>query len=173
MGADHAGTLANAVAGAALTAVSDADAARMDAIVERYPAPRAHVDPHALIHDREVDAVLIASPDETHAALVLDCLRSGKPVLCEKPLAPSAAACLEIVARESALGRRLVQVGFMRRFDPGYLAMKRALDARELGEPLLLHCTHRNRSAPPFFSSESPITACFSQTASNSPTIRW
>jgi myo-inositol 2-dehydrogenase / D-chiro-inositol 1-dehydrogenase len=158
MGADHAGTLASAVAGAALSAVSDADAARMDAIVARCGAQRTHADPRALIHAPEVDAVLIASPDETHAALVLECLSTGKPVLCEKPLAPSAAECLEIVARESALGRRLVQVGFMRRFDPGYLAMKRSLDARELGEPLLLHCTHRNRSAPPFFNSESPIT---------------
>ena len=158
MGADHAGTLASAVAGAALVAVFDPDAARMDAIVARCAARRTHADPHALIHDPEVDAVLIASPDPTHAALVLDCLGIGKPVLCEKPLAPSTAECLEIVAKESALGRRLVQVGFMRRFDPGYVAMKRALDAGELGAPLLMHCTHRNRTAPPFIDSQSLIT---------------
>ena len=158
MGADHAATLASAVAGATLAAVSDADTARMDAIAMRCAARRAHADPHALIHDPAVDAVLIASPDDTHAALVLDCLSIGKPVLCEKPLAPNAAECLEIVARESALGRRLVQVGFMRRFDPGYVAMKRALDAGELGAPLLMHCTHRNRTAPPFINSRSLIT---------------
>ena len=157
MGADHAVTLASAVAGATLAAVADADADRMAAIVARCGAERTHADPHALIHDPAVDAVLIASPDATHAALVLDCLGRGKPVLCEKPLAPSAAECVEIVAKESALGRRLVQVGFMRRFDPGYVAMQRVLAARELGAPLLLHCIHRNRTAPPFIDSQSLI----------------
>lgn len=158
MGADHAATLASAVAGVALVAVSDADRGRMDALVERGLAARSHADPHALIHDRAIDAVLVASPDETHAALVLECLGLGKPVLCEKPLAPSVAECLEVVAQESALGRRLVQLGFMRRFDPGYLAMKRALDAGEIGAPLLMHCVHRNRTAPAFIDSRSLIT---------------
>ena len=158
MGTDHAGTLAQAVAGAELAAVADADPGRMDAIVASFAGAGAHADPQALIRDRAVDAVLIASPDETHAALVAACLRIGKPVLCEKPLAPTAAECLEIVRAESALGRRLIQVGFMRRFDPGYLEMKRSLDAGELGAPLLMHCAHRNRIAPPFIDSQSLIS---------------
>jgi myo-inositol 2-dehydrogenase/D-chiro-inositol 1-dehydrogenase len=158
MGADHAATQAGAVAGAEHAAVSDADPARIAALVERGIVQRSHADPHALIRDRAIDAVLVASPDETHAALVLACLDLGKPVLCEKPLAPTVAECLEVVARESALGRRLVQIGFMRRFDPGYVAMKRTLDASEIGAPLLMHCVHRNRSAPPFIDSRSLIT---------------
>jgi myo-inositol 2-dehydrogenase/D-chiro-inositol 1-dehydrogenase len=141
-----------------LIADSVAVAARLAAIATRWGAGRTHPDPHGLIHDPEVDAVLIAAPDETHAGLVLDCLSSGKPVLCEKPLAPGIAECLEIVAKESALGRRLVQVGFMRRFDPGYLAIRQALAAGEIGAPLLMHCVHRNRTAPPFIDSRSLIS---------------
>ena len=74
-----------------------------------------------VVHDPGVDAVVVASSDATHEALVLACLEAGKPVLCEKPLAATrrARAC-GWSAAEAALGRRLVQVGFMRRFDPGY-----------------------------------------------------
>jgi myo-inositol 2-dehydrogenase/D-chiro-inositol 1-dehydrogenase len=90
-----------------------------------------------------VDAVIITSPDETHEEYVLSCVRAGKPVLCEKPLAPTADACERIVRVESASGKRLVQVGYMRRFDPSYLALKAALDKRIAGNPLVLHCAHR------------------------------
>ena len=51
---------------------------------------------------------------------MLACIAAGKPVLCEKPLATTAEACLHVVEAEVAAGRRLVTVGFMRRFDPGY-----------------------------------------------------
>jgi myo-inositol 2-dehydrogenase/D-chiro-inositol 1-dehydrogenase len=106
-----------------------------------------------LIVDPAVDAVLIASPDPTHEELVLACLKAGKPVLCEKPLAPTGEGCLRIVEAEIAVGRRCVQVGFMRRFDPGYMAMWSALQSGEVGAPLLMHCIHRNASAPPWFDS--------------------
>jgi myo-inositol 2-dehydrogenase/D-chiro-inositol 1-dehydrogenase len=59
---------------------------------------------------------------------------------------------------EMAAGRRLVQVGFMRRYDAGYLAMKAALDEGGLGPPLLMHCAHRNPSVPPYFTTEMTIS---------------
>ena len=65
-------------------------------------------------------------------------------MLCEKPLATTAEASLLVAEAEAASGRRLVQVGFMRRFDPAYTALKRELDEGALGKPLLLHCAHRN-----------------------------
>ncbi|MFI5425603.1 Gfo/Idh/MocA family protein [Aeromicrobium sp. UC242_57] len=73
-----------------------------------------------LIASRDVDAVIIASPDFTHADLTKACFAAGKPVLCEKPLAVTAADALSVVEAEVALGRRLLQVGFMRRYDPGF-----------------------------------------------------
>ncbi|KAB2875466.1 MAG: inositol 2-dehydrogenase [Bauldia sp.] len=156
MGADHARILSTAVSGAELAAVSDADAGRMAAVAESRGA-RAIADPEALIGDPAVDAVIVASPDHTHSAMVHACLAAGKPVLCEKPLAPTTTECLDIVARESKLGRRLVQVGFMRRFDPGYVAMRRQLDSGELGAALVLHCIHRNSVGGPALKSEHLI----------------
>jgi myo-inositol 2-dehydrogenase/D-chiro-inositol 1-dehydrogenase len=158
MGADHARTLAGRVAGAELTALFDPEAERVRAVAEETGARHVLTGAEALIAHPEVDAVLVASPDHTHRQLVAGCLRARKPVLSEKPLAPTAAECFEVVAEEAALGRRLVQVGFMRRFDPAYMAMKQTFGRGELGRPLFFHSAHRNASAPPWFVSEMVIT---------------
>ena len=97
-----------------------------------------------------MDAVLVTSWGATHEEHVLAAIGAGKPVFCEKPLAPTSEACLRIVGAELAAGRRLVQVGFMRRFDAGYRALKAAVDDGQIGVPLLMHCAHRNPSAPPY-----------------------
>ncbi len=158
MGADHARILSTAVSGAELAAVSDLDAGRMGKIVEMCKTARAFAEPLDLIGDRGVDAVLVASPDQTHGTLVLACLDIGKPVLCEKPLAPSLVQCLKVIDKEKGLDRRLVTVGYMRRFDPGYVEMKRRLDEGELGAALVMHCVHRNVVAPSFMTAPMLIT---------------
>ena len=158
MGAEHVRRLASEVAGAGVAAVADADIARAEAAAAAAGG-RAYTDPLALIRSDDVDAVLVASSDATHADFVLACLAEGKPVLCEKPLATTAEASLLVAEAEAASGRRLVQVGFMRRFDPAYVAMKQELDSGRLGEPLMLHCVHRNPSCPPTFTSEMLITS--------------
>jgi len=158
MGSDHARILCTAVSGAELVAVSDPDAERCRKIVEMCPAARTCVDPLDLIRDKDVDGVLVASPDATHEALVLACLDVDKPVLCEKPLAPSTDECLRVIDKESALGKRLVTVGYMRRFDPGYVEMKRRLQDGELGAALLMHCVHRNAASPSFMTGPMLIT---------------
>jgi myo-inositol 2-dehydrogenase/D-chiro-inositol 1-dehydrogenase len=158
MGTDHARILSTAVSGAELVAVSDPDAERCGHIVQFCWAARIFADPLDLIRDPGVDAVLVASPDATHGALVLACLDTGKPVLCEKPLAPSVEACLRVIDKETALGRRLATVGYMRRFDPGYVEMKRRLEEGELGAALVMHCVHRNVAAPSFMTAPMLIT---------------
>ena len=158
MGSDHAQILSSAVSGVELVAVSDPDAARATKIVEMCPAARAFTDPLDLIRDSRLDAVLVASPDESHGALVLACLEAGKPVLCEKPLATSVEGCLKILAKERALGRRLVSVGYMRRFDPGYVEMKRRLQTGDMGAALIMHCIHRNVTASPSATAPMLIT---------------
>lgn len=158
MGADHAATIARAVAQAELVAIFDADRRRAASVVEETGARFVAESADALISDSRIDAVLIASPDHTHAKVALACLAAGKPVLCEKPLAPTADECLRLVQEEARAARRLIQVGFMRRFDPAYLAMKEALHAGEVGRPLLFHSVHRNASAPSWFTSDMIIT---------------
>ena len=158
MGTDHARLLSGVISGAALCAVYDVDRARALAVADAHPTARVLADPIELIHDDGIDAVLIASSDATHEAFVLACLAAGKPVLCEKPLAPTVAACRRILDAEAALGGRLVNVGFMRRYDQGYAELRSTLHGGHVGTPLLLHCVHRNPSAPAGLPSATVIT---------------
>ncbi len=156
MGADHAAILAEGVANARLVAVQDFDLGRAETIAASLDV-RAIADADALIGDPDIDAVMVCSPDGTHASLALKAIAAGKPVLVEKPLAASLEDAEAIIRAEVDAGRRLVQVGFMRRFDPGYREMKQALASGELGRPLFLHCVHRNAVGPDYLTSELVI----------------
>ncbi len=158
MGADHARILQEGVAGARLAGVQDADPARAERVAALTPGAQVFATAAQLIADPSIDAVLIAAPDEAHAQLTLACIAHGKPVLCEKPLAATLDDCREILKREIAGGKRLVQVGYMRRFDPGYQAMKRGLDGGSFGEALMMHCVHRNAVAPHYTTSDAVLT---------------
>ena len=157
MGQDHVQRLATSVPDAKVVAVSDVNVEQAKRVGERVEA-RVFSDGHDLIADDGVQAVLIASPGPTHEELTLACIAAGKPVLCEKPLAPTTDACLRVLEAEAALPRRLVQVGFMRRYDDGFRALKARLDDGQVGRALLLHCRHRNASVPPGFTSDMMIT---------------
>lgn len=158
MGADHARILARDLPGAELRCICDADAARARGVAEATGARDVLTDPLAAIAADGVDAVLIASPDPTHAPLTLAALEARKPVLVEKPLSPDVAECLRVVQAERALGRSLVQVGFMRRFDPGYVEMRARAGGGDFGAAVLMHHFHRNVSAPPSFTGAMAIT---------------
>jgi myo-inositol 2-dehydrogenase / D-chiro-inositol 1-dehydrogenase len=158
MGADHAKILATQIPGVTLQSVCDADAQRAKSVADGTGALHAVTDPLAVIADKSVDAVLIASPDHTHAQLTQACVEIGKPVLCEKPLSQDSKECLAVIAAEVKTGKRLVQIGFMRRFDPAYLEMKSALADGVIGAPLMMHNFHRNVSAPSNFTGQMAIT---------------
>lgn len=148
MGADHAARLARRISNAELVALSDPDRERAATLAAELPGVRVIDEPLGLVADSEVDAVILASPGFVHEEQVLACIEHGKPVLCEKPLTMDSESSLRLVEAEARSGRPLVQVGFMRRFDPDYAVMKDLLDSGDLGRPLLLHNVHRNKSAP-------------------------
>lgn len=158
MGGDHAHIIAGDIPGTTLQAVCDADVGRARMIADATGAANAVTDPMAVINDGKVDAVLIASPDQTHGPLTIACIKAGKPVLCEKPLAPATVDCLEVIAAEVKAGRRLAQIGFMRRFDPSYTEMKAALSSGTLGRAVMMHNFHRNVEAPANFTGQMAIT---------------
>ncbi len=147
MGADHAERVVRRTAGARLVAVSDPDTDRSHHLAAQFDGVRSIGDPLQLIADDDVDAVILASPGFAHEEQVLACLAHGKHVLCEKPLTMDAESSLRLVEAETVGGRPLVQVGFMRRFDPEYVQMKHELDSGRFGRTLLLHNVHRNKSA--------------------------
>ena len=148
MGADHARIVAQDLPGAALQVVCDMDIARARVVAGAHGAADVANDPDAVIARTDVDAVIIASPDVTHAPLSLACIRAGKRVLCEKPLSQSSADCVAVMQAEQAAGARFVQLGFMRRYDQAYVEMRAALTKGQLGRALMMHNFHRNVAIP-------------------------
>src|SRR3712207_5829243 len=153
MGGMHAEVIQTEVANARLAAVADLDTERAEKVAEKSAAS-VFTDAEEMIRDENVEAVVVASPDPTHAPLVLECLKNEKPVLCEKPLADSADAALKVVEAEVELGRKLVQVGFMRRYDPQHVAVKEAVESGAVGEPVVFKGLHRNADLDPGINSE-------------------
>lgn len=158
MGADHVRRIGRTVGGARVVAVADPDGDRVKEVAGGLEGAVAHTDPAAAIAAPGVEAVLVASPGPAHEEAIGKALERGLPVLCEKPLTPDPAGALRIMEAERRLGRRLVQVGFMRRFDAEYERLKELLDAGGIGRPLFLHCRHRNVSSPSFFTSDMLIS---------------
>jgi myo-inositol 2-dehydrogenase/D-chiro-inositol 1-dehydrogenase len=158
MGSLHVRLLASAAVGAELVAIADVDLERAAALGREVGVARIHCDGHDLLVSPDVDAVVVASSPETHEELVLACLDAGKSVLCEKPLAKSAEASRRIVEAEARTAARLVSLGFMRRYDDGYRDLKRRLDDGEIGDPLLVHCVHRNADIPASFDQRLALT---------------
>jgi myo-inositol 2-dehydrogenase / D-chiro-inositol 1-dehydrogenase len=155
MGADHARIIDGWVSGATVSALADVDVDRAALVAKGLSRARVVADGVDLIAASDVDAVVVASADPTHEAFVLRCLEMGKPVLCEKPLAPTAEAAARIVAADTS---GLVSVGFMRRFDPGFVELKAAIAEGAIGLPLVMHCVHRNVVATPGTTGASVIT---------------
>jgi myo-inositol 2-dehydrogenase/D-chiro-inositol 1-dehydrogenase len=156
MGAAHVETLSRWVPGAEVVSVYDVDLDRARTVaagVGAVAAPSAE----SLIDDDAVAAVLVAAPDPLHEELALACLAAGKPTLLEKPLATSVEGARRVVDAEVAGGRRLLQLGFMRRFDPAYVALRAAVLGGEVGEPRAVHCRHRNVQAHPDATSEGVL----------------
>ncbi|MEW1719092.1 Gfo/Idh/MocA family oxidoreductase [Streptomyces sp. NPDC093109] len=153
IGQEHITRLTHVITGTRVTAVFDIDTARAEKVAASVGA-RALPSGGAVIDAPDVDAVVITSWGPTHAEHVLAAIAAGKPVFCEKPLATTAEDCLRIIEAETAHGRRLVQVGFMRRYDSGYREMKRVIESGAIGAPLIVHCAHRNPSVPDSYTSE-------------------
>jgi myo-inositol 2-dehydrogenase/D-chiro-inositol 1-dehydrogenase len=159
IGTEHIRRLTDVVSGATVIAVTDVDAERAQAAVKEMPGGAVvRPDGFALISDDEVAAVVVCSWGPTHEEYVLAAIAAGKPVFCEKPLATTQQACARILDAEVASGRRLVQVGYMRRYDTAYRALKAAVDGGSIGLPLIMHCTHRNPGVPAHYDADSAIT---------------
>ncbi|MES2488157.1 MAG: Gfo/Idh/MocA family oxidoreductase [Pseudomonadota bacterium] len=159
IGADHIRRSMQTLSGACVTAVNDINAESAASAVKSY-APDAKVfsDPQALIKSDDVDAVIVTSWGPSHEEFVLASIAAGKYVFCEKPLATTAEGCRHIVDAEMKHGKRLVQVGFMRPYDSGYRALKAVLDSGKIGDPLMLHCAHRNPRVGKNYNTDMAIT---------------
>ena len=148
IGTDHTRRIQEVLTGAEVVGLYDYAPANAEKLKGAH-APNAQIfdSGEALIASDDIDAVLVCSTGSTHEQYVLAAIAAGKPVFCEKPLATTAEAAKGIVDAEVKGGKRLVQVGFMRRFDQGYNMLKRTME-EGLGEPLMIHSCHRNPAVP-------------------------
>ncbi|GLP86805.1 Gfo/Idh/MocA family oxidoreductase [Tritonibacter mobilis] len=156
IGQDHIRRLTQVLSGVAVTAVADISRDRAEAAAPEGAA--VFDDPKALIASDTVDAVVICSWGPAHEEQLLACIDAGKPVFCEKPMVTSEESALRVIEAETAFGRRLVQVGFMRRFDADYRRLKAVIDTGTLGAPLMYKSVHRNASVPEgLYTSDMPL----------------
>lgn len=156
MGRAHVERIEKELAGGKVVAVADLNLEGAKAVAEPLGA-KAYGSGAELINDPDVDAVLIATFGKVHAPDVLRAVAAGKYVLCEKPLATTSEDCISILEAEVKAGKKLVTVGFMRRFDKGYQEMRQLREGGELGYATLLHCRHRNPTVPEGYTTRNMI----------------
>ena len=130
-----------------VVAVADPAEEQAKQIAAEFDVAKAYADPLAMIDDAAVDAIVIVTPTHTHRELVIAAAGRGKPIFCEKP---PALALGEIADMKAAITQSGVffQMGFMRRFDPGYAAAKKQIDAGRIGMPLVFKATSRDPFRP-------------------------
>ena len=147
MGQLYARTLMTQVAGVQLYAVAESAEQLRTSTAREFNVPHATASAHELLSLPELQAVVIATPTQTHAELVVAAARAGKAIFCEKPLALTLDAThrvLDVVAETQIP----LQVGFMRRFDGAYKKAKALIDAGNIGRPVTFKSVGRDPFCP-------------------------
>src|SRR5579859_3186721 len=148
MGADHVARITNTITGATVSAIVEPDAGRAASAAQLAPGAKVFTRVEDALGADALDAVVIATPGKFHEPVLLPVLEAGLPVLCEKPLTQDPESSWRVVEAEQKAGRQLIQVGFMRRFDPQYQQLRELISSGTAGELLMLRCLHRNPSVP-------------------------
>ena len=133
-------------AGSRLIAVSDINQDAAGKLAAQYGAEVRTTE--AILADKSINAVLIATSTDTHSDLIERATAAGKAVLCEKPVDLSLARAIACQKAVAANGQPIM-IGFNRRFDPNFSALKAALDAGEIGKAELLSITSFDPAPPP------------------------
>jgi len=157
MGADHIIRINSRIVGAVVTAVVEPDEGRAKAAMENAPLASWFPNIESALEANAMDAVLIATPGQFHEPVLIPALKANLPILCEKPLTPDSVSALRVIEAEMATGKQLIQVGFMRRFDAGYIQLRELIANKSQGELLGLHCAHRNPSVPETYHNDMLI----------------
>jgi myo-inositol 2-dehydrogenase / D-chiro-inositol 1-dehydrogenase len=144
MGLHHLEIFDNLAPWAQITVLADSHPPFAERAAALIPTAKVFHDPLDCLQNVDIDAVVVATSDDTHHAIVEACIARGIYVLCEKPLTPSAEESLHLVKAERATGRRLVQVGYMRRYDTDYRHIHDTARSGGVGQPILISQRHHN-----------------------------
>jgi myo-inositol 2-dehydrogenase/D-chiro-inositol 1-dehydrogenase len=158
MGADHIARITHRISGAIVSAVIEPDQGRAEAAAANAPGAGSFARIEDAIDAGAVDAGLIAVPGPFHAPVLAPALAAGLPILCEKPLTPDSASSWQILELEQKLDKPHIQVGFMRRFDAEYAALRALVASGDAGELMMVRGVHRNPSVPDSYTESMLIT---------------
>jgi inositol 2-dehydrogenase len=156
MGKRHAENIRRLVPEARLIAVADVAADQARQVATELEIEQGFATFEAMLERKDIDCVVIATPDKFHAQAIRSAAAAGKQILCEKPLALSLADAHDALEAVAKAGVRL-QIGFMRRYDPGYAAAMKRIEAGEIGEPVVFKSIGRDKEAPPISSYQSKL----------------
>ena len=174
MGRRHAENIRRLVPEARLVALADPLIARTRQVAAELEVDHAFASLEEMLTHKEVDCVIIAAPDKFHAAAISMAAKAGKDILSEKPLALNVGDASAALASVASAGVRL-QVGFMRRYDPGYLAAREKIEAGEIGEPVIFKSLGRDRDAPPIAAYQAKLNGMllYNNTIHDFDLARW
>jgi scyllo-inositol 2-dehydrogenase (NAD+) len=174
MGKRHAENIRRQVPQAFLAAVADVAASRAKLAAAELEIEHSFGSLEDMLECKDVDCVLIATPDKLHAQAVCTAAAAGKNILCEKPLATNLADAETALKAVSKAGIAL-QIGFMRRYDPAYSAAMKRIEAGEIGEPVIFKSVGRDKNAPPISAYQSNLNGMllYNNTIHDFDLARW
>lgn len=170
MGLHHLRIFQSLAPWAQITAVADSHPPFAERAVAVAPSAKVFHDPLECLSNVDIDAAVVATADDTHHPIVDACITRGIYVLCEKPLTLSAEESLHLVKAERASGHRLVQVGYMRRYETDYRHLHDTAQSGEVGQPILISQRHHNPLASNKFDAQRLIA---SSAAHDIDLFRW
>lgn len=147
LGSAYARYFTGRIAGATLVAVSDVNEAAAVSLGTELGISKQYSNHRDLIADKQVEGVVIVSPTSTHREIVLEAAKHGLPIFCEKPLSISLEEAREMQRVVEQTGV-FFQMGFMRRFDKGYVAAKRKIEEGGIGTPVVFKSSSRDPYRP-------------------------
>jgi predicted dehydrogenase len=176
MGRRHANNIRRFAPEARLIAVASARGSieRASQVARELEIEHCYASLEAMLERRDIDAVLIAAPDKFHAQAIGLAARAGKAILCEKPLALNLADA-HVALTAVAEAQVPLQIGFMRRYDPAYVAAMKRIHAGEIGTPVLFKSIGRDKEAPPLASYRSKLNGMllYNNTIHDFDIARW
>lgn len=174
MGRRHAENVRRLVPEARLVAVADAAADRARQVAAELEIDHSFQSLEQMLDCKEIDAVLISTPDKFHAKAIELAATAGKDILCEKPIALNLADAHRALEAVAKAGVRL-QIGFMRHYDPAYAAAMKRIEAGEIGEPVVFKSVGRDKDMPPLAAYQSGINGMvfYNNTIHDFDLARW
>ena len=149
IGRVHSESISKYVKGAEIKAISDVRVTdELKAWAQGMGIPHVYEDYRQILNDPEIDAVLVCSSTNTHAPISIEAARAGKHIFCEKPIDADVGRIKEVLAEVEKAGVKF-QVGFHRRFDHNFKAIRDRVVAGDIGEPHVIRVTSRDPDAPP------------------------